>query len=67
MLMALDTDDGVGFTGGPPATNGALHIGVSSMRERAEQAGGWLRIDHPGCGTVVNAWIPITKELEPTP
>ena len=60
-------DDGVGFTDGPPATDGAFHIGLASMRERAEQAGGWLRIDHPGSGTVVEAWIPINREPELTP
>ena len=60
-------DDGVGFTGGPPAADSALHIGVSSMTERAEQAGGWLRIDHPASGTVVEAWIPINREPDLTP
>jgi PAS domain S-box-containing protein len=51
-------DDGLGFTAveaGP--TPG--HLGLSSMRERAELAGGWLRIDSsPGKGTVVEFWIP---------
>jgi signal transduction histidine kinase len=60
-------DDGVGFTGAPPATNNALHVGVTGMTERAEQAGGWLRIDHPGGGTVVEAWIPMNREPELTP
>lgn len=59
-------DDGVGFTGGPPAVDSALHVGVTSMKERAEQAGGWLRIEHPGSGTVVEAWIPINREPELT-
>ncbi len=51
-------DDGVGMDGGervgrPP------QMGMESMRERAELAGGWLRIE-PGeaGGTVVNAWVP---------
>jgi PAS domain S-box-containing protein len=60
-------DDGVGFTDGPSATDAALHIGLTSMRERAEQAGGWLQIDSPGTGTVVKAWIPITRGPELTP
>jgi len=58
-------DDGVGFPSGPPAANGALHFGVANMRERAEQAGGWLRIEHPPNGTVVVAWIPINRVPEP--
>jgi PAS domain S-box-containing protein len=60
-------DDGVGFTSGPPAVNGALHFGVANMRERAEQAGGWLRIGHPPSGTVVEAWIPINRVPEIAP
>ncbi|MGA9113968.1 MAG: hypothetical protein WB802_09250, partial [Candidatus Dormiibacterota bacterium] len=59
-------DDGVGFTGGPPAANSGLHFGVANMRERAEQAGGWLRIEHPPSGTVVEAWIPINRVPELT-
>jgi len=61
------TDDGVGFTAGPPVANGAVHFGVANMRERAEQAGGWLRIEHPPSGTVVVAWIPINRTPELTP
>ena len=60
-------DDGVGLTGAPPATNNALHIGVTGMTERAEQAGGWLRMNHPGSGTVVEAWIPTNREPELAP
>jgi signal transduction histidine kinase len=37
------------------------------MTERAEQAGGWLRIGHPPSGTVVEAWIPINREPELAP
>jgi PAS domain S-box-containing protein len=59
-------DDGVGFTSGPAAANGALHFGVANMRERAEQAGGWLRIEHPPIGTVVVAWIPFNTLPELT-
>jgi signal transduction histidine kinase len=52
------TDDGVGFVAeGAPATPG--HLGLMSMRERAELAGGWLRIDSsPQAGTAVEFWIP---------
>jgi signal transduction histidine kinase len=39
------------------------HIGLPSMRERAELAGGWCRIESaPGTGTSVTAWIPLASE-----
>jgi PAS domain S-box-containing protein len=35
------------------------HYGVSMMRERAELAGGWLRLSpRPEGGTIVECWIP---------
>jgi signal transduction histidine kinase len=35
------------------------HIGLASMQERAEWAGGWLEISGPcGAGTRVEYWIP---------
>jgi signal transduction histidine kinase len=51
-------DDGVGFD--PERTAPAPgHLGLPDMRERAELAGGWLRISSaPGSGTVVEFWIP---------
>ncbi|MBI2238978.1 MAG: PAS domain S-box protein [Actinobacteria bacterium] len=52
-------DDGVGIS--PRDLNGARpgHLGLSSMRERAEMAGGWLRIQGiPGGGTMVQFWLP---------
>ncbi|HEX9124669.1 MAG TPA: PAS domain S-box protein, partial [Actinomycetota bacterium] len=50
-------DDGAGFD---TAEAGKLgHYGLSSMRERAELAGGRLRVDSmPGHGTTVDLWIP---------
>ncbi len=51
-------DDGVGFIPErvPPAPG---HLGLPDMRERAELAGGWLRITSaPGAGTAVEFWIP---------
>jgi len=66
-ILLRVADDGVGFTGGPPVANGIGHIGVANMTERAELAGGWLRIDHPPGGTVVEAWIPINRVSELTP
>lgn len=52
-------DDGVGFSrqgenGGQPG-----HLGLSDMRQRAEMARGWWRIDAvPGRGTTVEFWLP---------
>jgi signal transduction histidine kinase len=38
-------------------TNG--HMGLTSMRERAEMAGGWWRVDSAkGQGTAIEFWIP---------
>lgn len=52
------SDNGVGFhveeTVPVPG-----HLGLAAMRERAELAGGWLRIDSTaGAGTTVECWIP---------
>jgi two-component system sensor histidine kinase UhpB len=52
-------DDGIGFE--PVGLEAAppQHLGLTSMRERAELAGGWLRIEsEPGRGTTVKAWLP---------
>ena len=56
--MVRITDDGVGFTledeDGAPG-----HLGLATMRERAELVGGWLRIESdPRGGTTVEFWIP---------
>jgi signal transduction histidine kinase len=54
---ALVTDDGVGFA--PEVAEAPGHLGLASMRERAQVAGGWLRIDTaPGRGTTVEVWLP---------
>jgi signal transduction histidine kinase/ligand-binding sensor domain-containing protein len=52
------SDDGCGFD--PGALNGANgHYGLISMRERAEQVKGRVRIDSaPGRGTLVEAVVP---------
>ncbi|HXF37510.1 MAG TPA: PAS domain-containing protein [Actinomycetota bacterium] len=53
-------DDGVGFD--PDEAEGSRpgHLGVVSMRERAELAGGWCRVESaPGRGTAVRAWLPL--------
>jgi signal transduction histidine kinase len=52
-------DDGVGFSPGQVAGTKDGHIGLTSMRERAELAGGGCRIHSlPGGGTTVEFWVP---------
>jgi PAS domain S-box-containing protein len=51
-------DDGVGYD---PADieDRPGHLGLALIRERAELAGGWCRIESsPGSGTTVEFWIP---------
>lgn len=51
-------DDGKGFDPVLPSTEG--HLGMRSMRYRAESAGGRLRVDStPGSGTKVTACMPL--------
>lgn len=58
LLVRID-DDGVGFTPDPVAASPNGHIGLTAMRERAELAGGWCRVDSSrGRGTVVEFWLP---------
>jgi PAS domain S-box-containing protein len=51
-------DNGSGLV--PGLEGRAGHLGLPSMRERTELAGGWLRVE-PGqpSGTVVSAWVPL--------
>lgn len=52
------SDNGVGFRV-DDASPVPGHLGLAAMRERAELAGGWLRIDSTaGAGTTVECWIP---------
>lgn len=52
-------DDGKGFGDVWPVANDISgHIGLSSMRERAEMVGGSLTIDSGGRGTVVTVRVP---------
>ena len=49
-------DDGLGFS---PSPSRPGHFGLTSMRERAELAGGRLSVrSEPGHGTTVEAWVP---------
>jgi signal transduction histidine kinase len=48
-------DDGKGIESAP----GTRSFGLAGMRERAESAGGWWRIEsQPGEGTTVEFWLP---------
>jgi len=54
-------DDGVGFTPPQVLSSAPGHLGLSSMRERAELAGGWCKVHSlPDCGTTVEFWLPAT-------
>jgi signal transduction histidine kinase len=55
-------DDGVGFTPPQLLSSAPGHLGLSSMRERAELAGGWCQVRSlPDCGTTVQFWLPATS------
>ncbi len=52
-------DDGAGFTPDLNATAEPGHLGLTTMVERAELAGGWVRVlSTPGEGTTVECWLP---------
>jgi PAS domain S-box-containing protein len=56
-LMRI-SDDGIGFLA-ERLTAVPGHLGLASMRERAELAGGWLRVaSELGAGSNVEFWIP---------
>jgi PAS domain S-box-containing protein len=54
-------DDGVGFI---PPDGGSVpgHLGLTAIRERAQIAGGWCKVESsPGQGTTVSFWIPASS------
>ncbi len=52
-------DHGVGFGATDVGASAPGHLGLTSMRERAELAGGSCVVQSlPGSGTVVEAWVP---------
>lgn len=54
------SDDGKGFDVVMPASRERGHIGLLTMVERAELAGGRCSIESaPGRGTTVSAWLPL--------
>lgn len=57
------TDDGVGFALDATASAPG-HLGLASMRERAELAGGWFQIrSEPGAGTTIDCWLPAGRRV----
>lgn len=57
--VARVVDDGIGFSPSAEERAGPLHLGLSSMRERAALVDGTLRIETaPGEGTTVEVTIP---------
>ena len=53
-------DDGRGFVPDLDAAPAPGHLGLSTIVERAELAGGWARIhSSPGEGTTVECWLPL--------
>ncbi len=62
-------DDGVGFVPEDAWRAQAGHIGMPSMRERMQRAGGWLEVrSAPGAGAVLEARLPSseTSSVSPT-
>jgi len=52
-------DDGIGFDLDTVDEERSGHLGLVSMRERAEMAGGWFRVaGSEGRGAIVEAWVP---------
>ena len=54
------SDDGKGFDVATPGSRERGHIGLLTMVERAELAGGRCSVDStPGAGTTVSVWLPV--------
>ncbi|MGH2672678.1 MAG: ATP-binding protein [Actinomycetota bacterium] len=52
-------DNGDGFDPPEMLRSSPGHLGLSSMRERAEMVGGWCKVHGlPGNGTTVEFWVP---------
>ena len=58
-VMVRVHDDGAGFSPEQKTVPEPGHLGLLTMVERAELAGGWARITSaPGAGTTIECWIP---------
>jgi PAS domain S-box-containing protein len=61
-------DDGVGFAAADLEPPQPGHRGMASMRQRAELAGGWARVEsRPSAGTTVSFWVPDHGAAEAAP
>lgn len=64
-VWAQVRDDGKGLAQERTDESPPGHLGLSAMRERAEMAGGWLRVEgKPGSGTTVEFWLPVGSDEE---
>jgi PAS domain S-box-containing protein len=62
-IVVRVVDDGIGFVPDLSATPEPGHLGLSTMQERAELSGGWVRVtSSPGAGTSVECWLPVDVE-----
>lgn len=67
-LLVQILDDGVGYSPADSERPQPGHLGLVSMRERAEMLGGWFRIEgNPGAGTSVEFWVPVDERTEHLP
>ncbi len=67
-IRLIVADDGRGIDPEARHRQAPGHLGLSSMRERAEIAGGtWTVMSQPGVGTTVEAWIPLRFERPTIP
>jgi PAS domain S-box-containing protein len=66
-LLVRIEDDGVGFDPAEAAASVTGHLGLTSMQERAEFAGGWCHVKSaPGQGTTVEFWVPAERPDDPS-
>jgi PAS domain S-box-containing protein len=55
-------DDGVGFDPEEARGRAPERLGLVSIRERSEMAGGWCRVwSAPSRGTIVECWLPVAE------
>jgi len=59
-------DDGDGFVP-PNGRSTPSHLGLTAMRERAQLAGGWCKIEsRPGSGTSISMWVSPVQQAPET-
>jgi PAS domain S-box-containing protein len=62
-LLLRIVDNGEGFDASETPLPG--HLGLATITERAELAGGWCRVNsRPGEGSIVECWMPLGVILE---